>query len=197
MNQGGESVAEPVNSAAQMEKLQELTEMVDGTAYKETYLRGILLLKILVEEYEAECIFKWGKSPIKLVDYRLKSAESIAEKLEKKRYPISCESAKLHLNDLAGIRVVCDLVEDVYRLQSYIAGRDEIRILKVKDYIKLPKENGYQSLHLIIEVESVFLREETIKDADIPEKICVEMQIRTEEMHGWAQRDHELYYKNG
>ena len=61
----------------------------------------------------------------------------------------------------------------------------------------MPKENGYQSLHLIIEVESVFLREETIKDADIPEKICVEMQIRTEEMHGWAQRDHELYYKNG
>ena len=171
--------------------------MVNATAYKENCMRGLLLLKILVEEYEAECIFKSGSSPIKQVDYRIKSAESIIQKLQKKGYPISCESAKKHLSDLAGIRVVCDLVEDVYCLQSYLSCREEIKILNVKDYIKTPKENGYQSVHLIIETKRECHDEKRTADEDIWENMCVEMQIRTQEMHGWAQRDHELYYKNG
>lgn len=168
-----------------------------GMVNEDIYMRSILYLKCLVEKYEKECISRRGDSPVKLVDYRIKSAESIAKKLEKKGYSVSYKNAREQLNDLAGIRVVCASVEEVYRLQEFLAKDEGIAIVKEKDYIKQPKTNGYQSLHLIVEMKGLLRIGDKTKGADRPEKIRVEVQMRTEEMHRWAQRDHKLYYKNG
>lgn len=159
---------------------------------EDIYMCGILYVKALVETYEKECIRVCGSSPIRLIDYRIKSEESITKKLEKKGYCVSYKNAKEQLNDLAGIRIVCASVEEVYRLQKFFEKQKEIGIIKEKDYIRSPKANGYQSLHLIIEMKLTLTQDE----AD-SEKVRVEVQIRTEEMHSWAQRDHKLYYKNG
>lgn len=164
--------------------MQELSKMVCGQSYIDTCMRGILYLTGLVEEYEKECIDRGGSSPVRQMDYRIKSAESIAKKLEKKGCGISCENARRQLSDLAGIRIVCESVEDAYKLQGFLTSRKDLRVIKKKDYIKCPKTNGYQSLHLITEPQTA------------SEGIRVEVQIRTEEMHRWAQMDHELYYKN-
>lgn len=155
---------------------------------EEDYLHSIAYVKRLVETYEKECIDRDGSSPVKLVDYRMKSAESIAKKLERKGYAVSGRNAKKYLNDLAGVRVVCVSVEDIYRLRGFLGKDEGIQIVKEKDYIKMPKENGYQSLHLIMETEG---------QCPDSEKVRLEVQMRTEEMHRWAQRDHKLYYKNG
>lgn len=164
---------------------------------EEIYMCAILYVKTLVEAYEKECISMCGSSPIRLIDYRIKSKESIAKKLEKKGYCVSDKNAKEQLNDLAGIRVVCVSVEQVYRLQKFLEKQTGIEIIKEKDYISFPKENGYQSLHLIAEMrDSVMRRKCRWREAD-SERIRIEVQIRTEEMHRWAQRDHKLFYKNG
>ena len=166
--------------------------------HEEAYLSRILYVKSLVEAYEKECVSRCGSSPVKLVDYRMKSAESIAKKLEKKGYPVSGRNAREHMNDLAGMRVVCVSVEEVYRLREFLAKEEGIEIVKEKDYIKAPKDNGYQSLHLIIEMEAPNDCEtEDAEEIIVLEKLRVEVQIRTEDMHRWAQRDHKLYCKNG
>lgn len=145
----------------------------------EKYMRGILRVKEIVEEYGMQC----GK--VQMIDFRIKSAESTADKLKKKGYEITSENAESYLNDLAGVRVVCASEEEVYVLERYLCTCDKIVIVKKKDYIKKPKENGYKSLHLIAE-----LREQSVS-----EKIRVEIQIRTESMHRWAKIDHERFYK--
>ena len=137
------------------------------------YMRGILQVKEIVEEYGAQ----YGKKQV--IDFRIKSTESIACKLKKKGHAATVENAERYLNDLAGIRVVCSCEEEVYKLGEYLCAREDLVVLRRKDYIKNPKENGYQSLHLILEVQG----------------ICVEIQIRTKAMHSWAQIDHKRFYK--
>lgn len=168
-----------------------------GMVNEEKYMCGILYVKALVETYEKECVSIYGSSPIKLIDYRIKSEESIAKKLERKGYCVSYKNAKEQLNDLAGIRVVCASVEEVYRLQKFLEEQTGIEIIKEKDYIRFPKENGYQSLHLIAEIKMPASQKEQSAETVVAEGIRLEVQMRTQEMHRWAQRDHKLYYKNG
>lgn len=165
----------------------ELVEMVSKEEYKEKYMYGIFHIKSLIESYGNECIQKRGENPVKRIDYRLKSAKSIADKLRKKGHGISCGNAIYYLSDLAGVRVVCLSKKDIYELEKFLFGCKEIAIIKRKDYIQLPKVNGYQSLHLIAELN--FPGE--------VKKIRVEIQLRTREMHCWAEEDHRLCYKNG
>lgn len=139
----------------------------------EKYMHGILQVKEIVEEYGERC----GKK--QMIDFRIKSAKSVADKLKKKGYAVTFENAERYLNDLAGVRVICSCEEDVYELEEYLSMREELSVFRRKDYIKNPKENGYRSLHLISEVQG----------------ICVEIQIRTKEMHSWARIDHERFYK--
>ena len=164
----------------------ELMEMVSKEVYKEKYMCGIFYIKSLIESYGKECIQKQSKNPIKRIDYRLKTAKSIADKLRKKGYGISCDNAIYYLSDLAGVRVVCLSKRDVYELEKFLCRCKKIAIIKRKDYIQLPKANGYQSLHLIAELNS---------PGEV-KKIRVEIQLRTQEMHCWAEEDHKLCYKN-
>lgn len=127
------------------------------------------------------------RNPIESIKSRLKSAESIAKKLQRKQLPLTVASVEENLHDVAGIRVICSFVDDIYMLAECLLQQDDIRLLEMKDYIKQPKENGYRSLHLIVEVP-IFLKNEK-------KYMKVEVQLRTIAMEFWANLEHRLRYK--
>jgi putative GTP pyrophosphokinase len=144
-------------------------------------------LNVLNEEFSNQ----YDRNPFESIKSRLKSPVSIIEKLKRRGVELSeetlAEAIEANLNDVAGIRVVCSFQEDIYRLAELLASQDDIKVLRVKDYIKKPKPNGYRSLHLILEIP-VFLEE-----GKTPMK--VEVQFRTIAMDFWASLDHKLRYK--
>lgn len=140
-------------------------------------------IDILKEEFEAFHDY----SPIEHTKSRLKSPESILKKLYRKGYPISLGNIKEHIKDIAGLRITCSFISDIYKVSDMLQKQSDIKVLDVKDYIANPKPNGYKSLHLIIEVP-VFLSDGT-------ENVCVEVQIRTIAMDFWASLEHKIFYK--
>lgn len=124
---------------------------------------------------------------ISQVTHRIKSAESIYRKLQRKGLKINLKEAKKKLNDIIGIRVTCLFQDDVYEIVKCLSLQGDIRIIKEKDYIKEPKETGYQSLHLIVEVPIYMTKKE--------EKVKVEIQLRTVAMDFWSVLDYQLLYK--
>lgn len=127
------------------------------------------------------------RNPIESITSRLKSPESIRDKLERKQLPITITSIAENLYDVAGIRVICSFIDDIYLLADCLIRQDDIKVLEVKDYIKNPKKNGYRSLHLIVEIP-IFL--ETQK-----KYVKAEVQLRTIAMEFWAKLEHRLRYK--
>ena len=164
----------------QAEKMQELF-LYNRCAIKEIQTK----LEILNDELA----MKTQRNPIETVSSRVKSPRSILEKLDRKGYPLTVESVWENLSDVAGVRVVCSFIEDIYDVAEMFMRQDDIQVLEVKDYIKEPKENGYRSLHLIVEVP-VFL-----SDKKLPMR--VEVQIRTIAMDFWASLEHQVKYKRG
>lgn len=127
------------------------------------------------------------RNPIDSIESRLKSAQSIFEKIKRKDYPLELSSIENNLSDVAGVRVVCSFIDDIYMLADCLLGQDDVRLITKKDYIKNPKSNGYRSLHLIIEIP-IFLQNEK-------KYMKVEVQLRTVAMDLWASLEHKLYYK--
>ncbi len=140
-------------------------------------------LNILNEEF----MIIHKRNPIEHIKSRVKTVESITEKLTRRGYEVSIESAERFLNDIAGIRVVCSFNSDIYTIYDLLRKQSDIHIIEVKDYIKNPKPNGYRSLHLIIEIP-VYL-------SDGPRRVKVEVQVRTIAMDFWASLEHKIYYK--
>ena len=140
-------------------------------------------LEILDDEFQ----MKHRRNPIHHIESRLKSIHSIVEKLGRKQHAVSMQSAVENLNDIAGIRVICSYVQDVYTVAQLLTTQDDVRLKEMRDYIQHPKPNGYRSLHLIIEIP-VFLQEGRIL-------VPVEVQIRTIAMDFWASLEHDLRYK--
>ncbi|MDF2677809.1 MAG: hypothetical protein K0Q97_2137 [Bacillota bacterium] len=140
-------------------------------------------LEILNEEFNV----KHARNPIHHVEGRLKSPQSIIKKLNQKNMQVSITSAK-RINDIAGIRVVCGYLNDVYNIKDMLLTQTDIKLIKYQDYIKEPNFNGYRSLHLDIEV-SVFL-------SDHIEKVVAEIQIRTVAQDFWASLEHDIRYKS-
>lgn len=112
---------------------------------------------------------------------------SIAEKLQRKGLPVTIDNMVNKLYDIAGIRVTCPFISDVYHVTQMLLSQDDITLVELKDYIKNPKENGYRSLHLIVKVGVFF--------SDQRREIPVEIQIRTIAMDFWASLEHQLHYK--
>ncbi|MBQ8382377.1 MAG: GTP pyrophosphokinase family protein [Clostridia bacterium] len=162
-----------------LQKLLELQQLYNA-AIKEIQTK----LEILNDEFKV----KFARNPIHHVESRLKSTRSIINKLRKKNMEVSIESAKANLNDIAGIRIVCCYIDDVYRVADMLLAQTDIELVKSQDYIKIPNYNGYRSLHLDLKVP-VFLSERT-------EKVTVEVQIRTVAMDFWASLEHDLRYKS-
>ena len=126
-------------------------------------------------------------NPIETIKTRLKRPESILAKLQRRGHPLTIESIEKNLFDIAGVRVICSFPEDIYRVADCLLRQDDIRLIERKDYIKHPKDNGYRSLHLIIEVP-IFLQTEK-------RMMKVEVQLRTIAMDFWASLEHKLRYK--
>lgn len=127
------------------------------------------------------------RNPIDDIQSRLKSPESIRDKLLRKNLPFTLEAIEEHLFDIAGIRIVCSFIDDIYMLADCLLQQDDITLIKRKDYIRQPKENGYRSLHLIVQVP-IFLQ-------DRKKLMNVEVQFRTIAMEFWANLEHQLRYK--
>ena len=138
---------------------------------------------VLNEEFSLQ----HDRNPIAAVKSRLKSVESIEDKLKRKDLPITCEAIEQNINDVAGIRVICTFIDDVYLLAEAFLNQADITLIQKKDYIENPKPNGYRSLHLIVEVP-IFLAEEK-------RFMRVEIQLRTIAMDFWASLEHQLNYK--
>lgn len=141
-------------------------------------------LKILDDEFQV--IHK--HNPIHHMERRVKGTRSLLSKLERKTLPVTVDSAKENILDIAGMRVVCNYIEDIYVLEKLLLKQEDIKLLKRKDYIEQPKDNGYRSLHIVISVP-VFLSESV-------EHTPVEIQIRTIGMDMWASLEHKMRYKN-
>ncbi|MEN1760099.1 GTP pyrophosphokinase family protein [Anoxynatronum sibiricum] len=140
-------------------------------------------INILKQEFE----YVHDYNPIEHVKSRLKTPESIINKLQRKNYPWSVESIRENIRDIAGIRITCSFVPDIYRVAGMLMQQQDITVVDYKDYIEEPKPNGYQSLHMILQVP-VFM-------SDRMEKVFVEVQIRTIAMDFWASLEHKIYYK--
>ena len=120
---------------------------------------------------------------------RLKSYDSVCKKMQKKGLDMNFAQAVEKINDLIGVRAVCAYVDDIYKVADLIQKQQDIRIIKIKDYIKQPKKSGYQSLHLILEIAIPFQNEN--------QWVKLELQLRTAAMDYWANLDHQLRYKRG
>lgn len=138
---------------------------------------------VLNEEFS----LRYDRNPINGIKSRLKRLDSIKEKLERRDLPFTFDTIEEHIHDVAGVRVVCSFVDDVYLLADALLKQDDITLLEKKDYIANPKPNGYRSLHLIVTVP-IFLEHEK-------RFMQVEIQLRTIAMDFWASLEHQLRYK--
>ena len=136
---------------------------------------------------DEELSLQYDRNPIEAIKTRLKSPESIMDKLSRRGLPFSAESIEQNLNDIAGVRVICAYISDIYMLRDALLRQDDIVLLQEKDYIKNPKPNGCRSLHLIVETP-IFLH-------DQKKQMRVEVQFRTMAMDWWASVEHKLRYK--
>ncbi|MDD2971075.1 MAG: GTP pyrophosphokinase family protein [Lachnospiraceae bacterium] len=139
--------------------------------------------KVLNNEFSLQ----YDKNPIETIKTRLKSPLSIIEKLNRKEIPFSIDAIEQNIFDVAGVRVICGFPEDIYEIADYFLRQDDIILIQRKDYIQNPKESGYRSLHLIIEIP-IFLAHEK-------RMMKVEVQFRTIAMDFWASLEHKLKYK--
>ena len=151
------------------------------------YQSAIEVVKTHLGIIDSEFSVKFQRNPIHNIESRLKSPESIIGKLQKKGLPLTPESAQKNLLDMAGIRVTCCYISDIYEIVNLLSRRDDYVILKQKDYIKNPKPSGYRSYHMIINVP-VYLSAQK-------KYAPVEVQIRTMAMDFWASLEHQLRYK--
>ncbi|WP_371261582.1 GTP pyrophosphokinase family protein [Bacillus sp. MUM 116] len=140
-------------------------------------------INILQDEFN----FIHDYNPIEHVKSRLKSPESILKKVNRKDCDFNLASIKENIKDIAGIRITCSFRSDIYEISKMIANQKDVRIVEYKDYIQNPKPNGYQSLHLILEIP-IFM-------SDREELVYLEVQIRTIAMDFWASLEHKIYYK--
>lgn len=155
---------------------------------EQMYLAGIKEVRTKLEILDDEFHHRFDHNPIHHMEWRLKSPHSVVEKMKRRNLPVDVSSIKGNIEDIAGIRVICHYIKDIYRMSDLLLRQDDIHLLKVKDYIKNPKENGYRSLHLVVEVP-VYLANEKVM-------VPVEIQIRTIAMDFWATLEHHLRYKN-
>lgn len=151
------------------------------------YTCAIKEVRTKFEVLDTEFSVRFERNPISTIRTRLKHTNSIVGKLEKNNLAFSLKNIEMYVNDVAGIRVVCSYIDDIYEIANSLLAQDDITLVKRKDYIVYPKPNGYRSLHLIVKVPVFFANEK--KD------MKVEVQIRTIAMDFWASLEHQLKYK--
>ena len=151
------------------------------------YRSAIREITTKLEVLNDELSMSIERNPIESIQSRIKRPYSIAQKLRRKGQPVTVEAVSQQLNDVAGVRVICPFLNDIYEIARMLLQQDDIRLVAAKDYIRQPKPNGYRSLHLIVEVPVFFSTQKKL--------VRVEIQIRTVAMDFWASLEHRLHYK--
>lgn len=168
----------------QVESLKQAKPFMELVMYNRCAIQEIeTKLRVLDEEFSILA----DRNPIQTIKSRIKKPISIIEKLQRRGYEVTVENMEKYLTDIAGVRVICSFVEDIYKLTELLLSQDDIILVEVKDYIKNPKPNGYRSLHLILEIP-IFLSQGK-------KHMRVEVQFRTIAMDFWASLEHQLKYK--
>ncbi len=152
--------------------------------YRSALKVAVTQMEILDEEFAR----MYDHSPIHHIEYRIKSLDSIVDKLRRRGYDVTIDNIYAHIQDLAGIRVICNYMDDIYYLRSLLTRFESFKVIREVDYIKEPKPSGYRSLHLVVNVPIV-ISEGTMV-------LPVEIQLRTIAMDMWASLEHELRYKS-
>ena len=174
------------------EQLKSKTKSLMKTVinYKELmvlYTCAMKTVKTKFEVLDSEFKVRYSRNPINSIVTRLKRTSGIAEKLARRNLPFTLDSIRENINDVAGVRVICSYVDDIYRITQALLQQEDITLLEKKDYSENPKPNGYRSLHLIVGVPVYF--------SDQKYTVKVEVQIRTIAMEFWASLEHQLKYK--
>ena len=151
--------------------------------YRSALKVAVTQMEILDEEFAR----LYDHSPIHHIEYRIKTLDSIIDKLRRRGLEVSIDNIYAHIQDVAGIRVICNYLDDIYYLRSLLTRSESYTVLREVDYIKEPKDTGYRSLHLIVSVPVFFSRQKR--------QIKVEVQIRTIAMDFWASLEHQMKYK--
>ncbi len=164
-----------------LDKMQQFQELMMR------YNAAIREVRTKFEVLNDEFSFRNSRNPIESITSRIKKPVSIAEKLRRMGCPLTLKSVSENLNDIAGIRVICSFIDDIYMVAELLARQDDITVVRVKDYIQKPKPNGYRSYHMIVEVPVFF--------SDGKRPMRVEIQLRTVAMDFWASLEHQMKYK--
>ena len=175
----------PADMSVTLDNVKEIVKVLSDLRMR--YHAAIKEVSTKLEVLDNEYSVRYDYNPIHHMQCRIKSIESIMEKIERKGWPKEIESV-YKITDFAGVRVICNYIDDIYTVEESLMRQDDIKLLKRKDYIKNPKESGYRSLHLVVEVP-IFLSDRTYH-------MPVEIQIRTIAMDTWASLEHELKYKS-
>lgn len=165
--------------------MHETTEFMSQMTYMYENAKNELVSRF--STLKTELKFAYHRDYIQSISSRIKSPDSIYKKLKRRDFPVTPDSIRENILDLAGVRIVCSYIGDVYTVVEHIEKQTDLEIVSVKDYIKSPKANGYRSLHLIIKVPVYYL--------DLRVTVPVEVQIRTMTMDFWACLEHDLRYK--
>ena len=178
--------------AAMDDSMERIADMKDQFSQKidpilRMYNAAMCATTARLEIIEDEFKYRKLRCPIHHIDTRLKSAKSILGKLQKKDLDLTLSAACNNIYDIAGIRVVCSYIKDVYLIRDRLMAQDDVMIMQIKDYIETPKENGYRSLHMVIRVPVYFMNKKQL--------VPVELQIRTLAMDLWASLEHDIKYK--
>ena len=177
----------PVPQKKEEEQTEELDWYVQNPEYRMRCKAAIDILQAKLKMINSELSRQKNRSVISQITSRIKSAESIYTKLLRKKLEPDFDTAKKNLKDLIGLRVVCPFEDELYQVAEFLEMQKDIEIVRIKDYIRNPKKNGYKSLHLIIKVP--------IYSAEGEQKELVEIQLRTIAMDYWSVLEYELYYK--
>ena len=164
-----------------LEQMQQYEEMIM------MYRCAIREIRTKLEVLDDEFSITYKRNPISSIKSRIKTPLSIYNKLQRLGYDFTEQNIREHLNDVAGIRVICSFIDDIYSVAKLLSDQDDITILRIKDYIQKPKPNGYRSYHMIVEIPVFFAEGKTPMRAEI--------QIRTIGMDFWASLEHQLRYK--
>ena len=151
------------------------------------YEAGIQQVTAKLEILNKEFQYCNDRNPIESIKSRVKSSDSIIKKMRNKCLPLTISCMMANIYDIAGVRVVCPFISDVYHVARMLMNQTDVEVVRVKDYIENPKDNGYRSLHLILMVDVFF--------SDQKRKVPIEIQLRTIAMNFWASTEHQLRYK--
>ncbi|MCD8365631.1 MAG: GTP pyrophosphokinase family protein [Clostridiales bacterium] len=171
--------------------LPQVNDRVEDTAQFDRFMffyeAGIRQMTTKLQILDREFQHSNDRNPIENIKSRLKSPESIRSKMEKRGLPMTISSMVNNIYDIAGIRVICPFITDVYQIAQMLISQTDVELMQMKDYIKDPKENGYRSLHLIVKITVFF--------SDTAHQVPIEIQLRTIAMNFWASTEHQLRYK--